>query len=90
MRMIAFELEPDPSKALREVRIAAAKLVPLTGIKSVSIASIYGEIDDLEKTEITQNTYMEYNERFRFFVLPAVALLLVEVVLLGTRLRKLP
>jgi len=33
---------------------------------------------------------MEYNERFRWFVIPAVALLLMEIVMLGTRFRKLP
>ena len=55
-----------------------------------ALRSIYAEIDQLERTEITTNTYMEYNERFRWFLLPAVALLLFEVVLLGTRLRKLP
>ncbi|MGB6002713.1 MAG: aerotolerance regulator BatA, partial [Thermoanaerobaculia bacterium] len=55
-----------------------------------ALESIYAEIDEMETTEITSNTYMEYNERFRFFVLPAVALLLLEVVLLGTRFRKLP
>ncbi len=55
-----------------------------------ALSSIYEQIDRLEKTEITADTYMEYNERFRLFVLPAVGLLLFEVVLLGTRLRKLP
>jgi len=55
-----------------------------------ALRSIYDEIDQLERTEITTNTYMEYNERFRWFLLPAVALLLFEVVLLGTRFRKLP
>jgi len=55
-----------------------------------ALSSIYQEIDQLEKTEITTNTYMEYNERFRWFLLPAVGLLLFEVVLLGTRFRKLP
>ena len=55
-----------------------------------ALKSIYDEIDQLEKTEITTNTYMEYNERFRWFLLPAVGLLLFEVVLLGTRFRKLP
>jgi Ca-activated chloride channel family protein len=57
---------------------------------TTALESIYTEIDELETTEITSNTYMEYNERFRFFVLPAVALLLLEVALLGTRFRKLP
>jgi Ca-activated chloride channel family protein len=55
-----------------------------------ALASIYDEIDQLEKTEITTHTYMEYNERFRGFVLPALGLLLLEVFLLGTRFRKLP
>ena len=44
----------------------------------------------METTEITTDTYMEYNERFRFLVAPALLLLLLEVVLLGTRFRKLP
>jgi Ca-activated chloride channel family protein len=55
-----------------------------------ALEEIYRRIDELEKTEITMESYMEYNERFRWFVLPAMALLLFEVVLLGTRLRKLP
>jgi Ca-activated chloride channel family protein len=55
-----------------------------------ALESVYAEIDEMETTEITSNTYMEYNERFRFFVLPAMVLLLIEVVLLGTRFRKLP
>lgn len=55
-----------------------------------ALKSIYDQIDELEKTEITTSTYMEYNERFRWFLLPAVALLLFEVVLLGTRFRRLP
>jgi len=57
---------------------------------NAALKSIYDEIDELETTEITTDTYMEYNERFRWFLLPAVGLLLLEVVLLGTRFRKLP
>ncbi len=55
-----------------------------------ALTEIYGQIDELETTEITTDTYMEYHERFRYFVIPAVVLLLFEVVLLGTRFRKLP
>jgi Ca-activated chloride channel homolog len=54
------------------------------------LADVYDQIDRLEKTEISTKSYMEYNEQFRWFVLPALALLLAEVVLLGTRFRKLP
>ena len=55
-----------------------------------ALKKIYEEIDQLEKTEITMSSYMEYNEQFRWFVIPALALLLLEVALLGTRFRKLP
>jgi Ca-activated chloride channel family protein len=55
-----------------------------------ALAAIYDEIDELEKTEVTTHTYMEYHERFRGFVVPALGLLLLEIVLLGTRFRKLP
>ena len=55
-----------------------------------ALLKIYEEIDKLEKTEITMSSYMEYNEQFRWFVIPALALLLLEVLLLGTRFRKLP
>ena len=54
------------------------------------LEEIYDRIDELEKTEITQESYMEYEERFAWLVTPAVFLLLLEVVLLDTRLRKLP
>ncbi len=55
-----------------------------------ALQEIYEQIDALEKTEITMSSYMEYNEQFRWFVIPALALLLFEVVMLGTRFRKLP
>jgi Ca-activated chloride channel family protein len=55
-----------------------------------ALEAIYDEIDEMETTEITMSSYMEYNERFHWFVLPALGLLLAEVVLLGTRFRKLP
>lgn len=55
-----------------------------------ALSEIYAQIDELEKTEITMSSYMEYNEKFRWFVIPALAFLLLEIVLLGTRFRKLP
>ena len=54
------------------------------------LEQIVDRIDELEKTEISQESWMEYEERFAWLVAPAVFLLLLEVVLLDTRLRKLP
>lgn len=55
-----------------------------------ALEQIYAQIDELETTEITMESYTEVDERFAWFVVPALVLLLVEVLLLGTRLRTLP
>ena len=55
-----------------------------------ALAEIYDQIDKLERTQIEMKQYMEYNERFAWLVAPALLLLLAEVLLLGTRLRKIP
>ena len=57
---------------------------------TTALESIYEEIDEMEKTEIKTSTYMEYDEQYRRVLVPALILLLLEVVLLGTRFRKLP
>jgi Ca-activated chloride channel family protein len=55
-----------------------------------ALESIYEEIDEMETTEIETDSYMEYNEQFRRFLIPALALIVLEIVLLGSRFRKLP
>ena len=59
-------------------------------VDAEALGQIYDTIDQLERTEIKTKSYMEYNERFSMFVFPALGLLLLEVFLLGTRLRKIP
>jgi Ca-activated chloride channel family protein len=55
-----------------------------------ALLGIYREIDRLERTEITTESYVEYQDRYPWFVLAALGVLLLEVTLLGTRLRALP
>jgi len=55
-----------------------------------ALESIYARIDALETTEIKNTAYLEYDEKFEVFVAPALLLLLLEILLLGTRLRKVP
>ena len=55
-----------------------------------ALAEIYAQIDELEKTEIEMQQYMEYDEKYRWLLVPALALLLIELLMLGTRYRKLP
>lgn len=54
------------------------------------LEAVYEEIDELEKTEIKVKEYTEYNELFAWFLLPAILILLGEIVLAQTRLRKIP
>ncbi|MBI4849779.1 MAG: VWA domain-containing protein [Nitrospirae bacterium] len=55
-----------------------------------SLRNIYGEIDKLEKSRIEEKGYAEYEELFHLFLIPGLALLLLEVVLNNTVLRRIP
>lgn len=55
-----------------------------------ALAAIYDEIGDLEKTKIEEQIYTDFDERYAEFLLPAFLLLLLEVILSSTRLRRIP
>ncbi|MFH0924902.1 MAG: VWA domain-containing protein [bacterium] len=61
-----------------------------TASDTKALEDIYGEIDKLEKTKVEVKEYMEFNELFSWFVIPALCLILLEVVLANTRFRKIP
>ena len=44
----------------------------------------------MEKTEAKIKEYMEYEELFAWFLIPGLFLVLVEILLANTRLRKIP
>ncbi len=55
-----------------------------------SLRNIYEEIDKIEKTPIEEKGYTEYKELFHYFLIPALVLLLMEVILKNTVLRRIP
>ncbi|MCM8819239.1 MAG: VWA domain-containing protein [Candidatus Omnitrophica bacterium] len=55
-----------------------------------SLKEIYNEIDRLEKSPLEEKDYTEYKELFPIFVLPALAVLILEIILKGTWLIKIP
>ncbi len=57
---------------------------------SEALESIYSEIDRLEKTTNVAEYFQQYAEQFTLFLLPGLALLLLEVVLINTRFRTVP
>ena len=55
-----------------------------------TLRRIYDEIGELEKTRIETRLYTDYEERYPFFLWPAFGLVLLEVLLRTTRLRRFP
>ena len=72
------------------------KIADITGAKyfratdTQSLKKIYLEIDRLEKTPFKEKGYQEYNELFPVFLIPGIGLLILEIVLANTILRKIP
>ena len=52
-----------------------------------SLKEIYSDIDELEKTEIEEFKYYSIDEKFRYFLLPAIILILFEIIMKLTILR---
>jgi len=57
---------------------------------TASLARIYAEIDELERTEFEAPKSYDWSELYLWFLLPALALLLAEIILAYTVLRRLP
>jgi Ca-activated chloride channel homolog len=57
---------------------------------AAKLQQIYDEIDQLEKTEVEVKKYQRYREVFAWFAGPALALVLLELVLASSVMRRLP
>ena len=55
-----------------------------------SLKTIYKQIDEMEKSEVKVIEHSEYTELFHYFLIPAILLLLLEVALSNTILRRIP
>jgi Ca-activated chloride channel family protein len=72
------------------------KIADLTGGKyfradnANALRSIYGEIDRLEKTEVSMKKFVRYEEVFEWFAVSGLFLVLLELILSNTVWRKLP
>ena len=55
-----------------------------------SLRDVYEEIGELEKTQIETRIYTDYQERYALFLWPAFGLILLEVLMSNTRLRRFP
>jgi len=80
------DLDEDTLKEI--ANITGGKYFKATNTKALE--EIYNQIDKLEKTKVEVKEYMEYEELFGWFLLPALACILLEIVLANTRFRKIP
>ncbi|MZH05696.1 MAG: VWA domain-containing protein [Nitrospinae bacterium] len=55
-----------------------------------SLKSIYKQIDQMEKSEVKVLDHSEYTELFHYFLIPGILLLLSEIILSNTFLRRIP
>ncbi len=55
-----------------------------------SLQNIYEEIDKLEKTRMEEVGYNRYRELFAMFLIPGICLLLLQILLSNTVLRRIP
>lgn len=96
-------LVDDPQVGRRYVQIRAdfdeellRKIAQATGARyfraadADGFAAAFKEIDALEKTEVESRVRVLYTERFMEALVPAGLLLGLELLLLGTRLRRIP
>ncbi|MFQ5449055.1 MAG: VWA domain-containing protein [Nitrospinaceae bacterium] len=76
-------------KTLKEIAaMTGARYFRATDLESLK--DIYKQIDRLEKSKAKIIDYSEYQERFHYFLIPGLALILLEIVAANTRLRRIP
>ena len=55
-----------------------------------SLKDIYEQIDQLETSEVRVLDHSEYTEMFHYFLIPGLFLLLTEVIISNSILRRIP
>jgi Ca-activated chloride channel family protein len=82
------QIDIDEDTLIKIADMTQAKYFRATDTES--LRKIYKEIDALEKTVIEEKGYLEYNELFSVFLILGVLILLLDIVLSNTVLRKIP
>ncbi|RLB95691.1 MAG: aerotolerance regulator BatA [Deltaproteobacteria bacterium] len=84
----SVKIDIDEDSLMDIAAKTGAKYFRATDTKS--LRKIYGEIDKMEKTPIKEKGYLEYKELFTGLLSIALALVLLEVGLSNTILRRIP
>lgn len=84
--MVRQEVDVDDETLTKVATLTGGKYYRATD--NTSLRNIYTEIGQLEKTRIEVKTFNQYEDVYWWFMIPALALLFLEWVLINTRLRQ--
>ena len=87
-RMVSVEVSLDEETLTKIAELTDGQYFRATDREE--LFEIYERIDEMEKTRIDTETFVNYTDRYRWLLLPALGLFLVELVLGQTALRELP
>lgn len=87
-RLVYQEVDIDEDTLKKIADLTGAKYFRATDLKSLK--EIYKQIDSLEKSEVKVIDHTQFNELFSYFLLPALLLILLEVILSNTLFRRIP
>jgi Ca-activated chloride channel family protein len=73
---------------LQKVAVATGGRYFRAGPAEMELDELFSELDKLEKKEMEGRLFTQFEERFQYFLLPALAFLLLELVLPETRRRR--
>jgi len=83
---VKSELDEDTLKAIAAATGGKYWNAATTG----ALQEVYGEIDALERSRIESSRFYRFDEKFQWAAIPALAFLVLEVILAGTVFRRIP
>jgi Ca-activated chloride channel family protein len=87
-RTVAMKMDLDEGTLKEIAEITGGEYFRATD--TGELADIYDRIDELEKTKIETRTFTSYTDRFTYFALPAVLLLIIQLIMVESWLREIP
>jgi Ca-activated chloride channel family protein len=87
-RLISVEVDIDEVTLRRMAELTGGAYFRATDRQE--LVEIYRRIDEMEKSKVESETFVEYSDRFAWFIIPALCLLVLEMALAETVLRESP
>lgn len=87
-RLVSVDVDIDEPTLRRIAEVTGGHYFRATD--RAELEEIYDRIDQMEKSKVESETYVEYTDKFLWFVLPALGLFILELGLEQTLLRETP